>query len=183
MQYVAFLRGINVGGNKKVPMAELRELCVSLGFTDVKTLLNSGNIVFECTGTTEQQLVSKIEDAIKRTFGFESKVIVRSMSHIGAIVEEDPFRETAIDSDTRLYVTFLRTSSENQLELPFQSDNGDFRILCGADREVFTLLNVKTARSVDAMKFIEQQYGKDVTTRNWNTILRIDSLSKQRTSA
>lgn len=172
-RYVALLRGINVGGNKKVPMALLREMFSEMGLENPKTLLNSGNVVFESKEKNEAQLVEKLEQQIEKTFAFQVSVMVRAIEEIENIIHLDPFKKIEVDKDTRLYVTFLPKNPENELKLPYVSAEKDFQILQKNGREVFSVLKLKTAKSVDAMAFLEKEYGKNVTTRNWNTVKKI----------
>lgn len=90
--YVAFLRGINVGGNKMVKMEALRKAFESAGFDDVKTLLNSGNVLFETATTNTEALAQRIGEALKKTFGFEIGVIIRSVEEVRRLAHTDPFR-------------------------------------------------------------------------------------------
>jgi uncharacterized protein (DUF1697 family) len=173
VRYVALLRGINVGGHKKVPMVDLRKLYGSLGFEDVVTLLNSGNVVFTGGRETEKKLVQRIESAFRKRFGFESRTMVRTMSEIESLIALNPFKRVKVDKNIRLYVSFLREKARSPIKLPYRSPQQNFRILKKTDREVFSVLDVKTARSVDAMAFVEETYGNDLTTRNWNTVQKI----------
>lgn len=172
-KYVVFLRGINVGGHKKVPMAELKKMLACMGFENIKTLLNSGNVVFETQKTDERELVKKISVELEKTFGFKIQTMVRSMEKIQQLIELDPFKEIQIDKDARLYATFLPEKIKSSLSLPYISSEKGFRILEKTDREVFSVLNLNELGSVAAMAIIEKEYGKDVTTRNWNTVKKI----------
>jgi uncharacterized protein (DUF1697 family) len=174
MRYALFLRGINVGGAKKVPMAELRAMFESLGFENVKTLQNAGNAVFE-TKTSRAGLIPLIEKTFTATFGFESQIKLRTFAQIEQMIALDPFKTIKTGKDVRLYVTFLRGKSKSRLPLPHTSETG-IQILRKTDSEVFTALNLKTAHTLEAMAMIEKEFGKDVTTRNWNTILKIAAL-------
>lgn len=176
MQYVVFFRGINVGGHKKAPMADLKKMFSKMGFENIKTLLNSGNAVFKTQKTKPENLIGNIEENFQKTFGFESKIMLRTMEEIKALVDLKPFENIQVDKDTRLYVSFLPKATESNLELPYSSPNDDFKIIQKTEKEVFSYLNVKTARSVDAMAFLEKEYGKDITTRNWSTVLKIVNL-------
>jgi len=157
---VALLRGINVGGNKKVPMALLRQMLSEMGFESPKTLLNSGNVVFETNEKDETQLVEKLEKQIEKTFGFHVNVMVRTMEEIKNLLKLDPFKKIPIEKDIRLYVTFLPKISQSQLKLPFISLEKDFQIIQKTSREVFSVLNLKTAKSVDSMAFWKKNSGK-----------------------
>jgi uncharacterized protein (DUF1697 family) len=176
MKFVVFFRGINVGGHKKAPMADLKAMFSKMGFENVKTLLNSGNVVFETDKIEEGDLIKKIDENFQKSFGFESKIMVRTMEQIQKLVDLKPFEEIDVDKDTRLYVSFLPEETDSSLKLPYTSPNGDFKILQKTNREVFSVLNLKNTRSVDAMAFLEKEYGKDITTRNWNTVMKIIKL-------
>lgn len=176
LKYAAFLRGINVGGRKKVPMAELKKLYESLGFENIKTILNSGNVVFEAPNKSEKTLVREIESAFQERFGFESKTMIRTMSAIQELVDMVPFKNVKIDKDIRLYVTFLREEPKSRLKLPCSPAKDSLLILKITDREVCSMLTIETSRSVDAMAFLEKEFGKNITTRNWNTIKKITEL-------
>src|SRR6476661_2184057 len=91
MQYISILRGINVSGQKKIVMAELRKLYESLGFTDVQTYIQSGNIVFQFKKETDVKLAHKIETAIEKQFGFEVPVIIRTKEELEHISSDNPF--------------------------------------------------------------------------------------------
>ncbi len=171
-QFVAFLRGINVGGNKIVSMTELRYLFESLGFEKVRTLLNSGNVIFEAGITGEVDLTKRIEEAFLKKFGFESKTMVRPLAEIEALLAAQPFKGVKVDKDTKLYVTFLQKSVKGTLMLPYGSRKGDFQILKRIDRAVFFLTR-KTFHTLDAMAYMEEHFGKEITTRNWNTIQKL----------
>jgi len=91
--YIALLRGINVGGHKKVPMAELRELLTKSGFKNVKTYIQSGNVVFQSSEVNKDELEVKIKTSILNHFGFEVSVLVRSREQLNTVFENCPFSE------------------------------------------------------------------------------------------
>jgi uncharacterized protein (DUF1697 family) len=175
VRYVLFLRGINVGGNKKVPMATLKKMLEQMGFENVKTLLNSGNVAFDGPKTAPDTLVAAIEKEFAKTFGFTSDCIIRTRDELVALRKADPFKGIKVDADTRLYVTFLGDrKKQHSLKLPWKSPDADYRILKAADGEVISMLRVnKNTRSVDAMAVLEEEFGKNVTTRNWNTVEKL----------
>lgn len=174
-KYVALLRGINVGGHKKVPMADLRELYASLGFEEVRTLLNSGNVIFAGKKIAEKQLVKKIETTFQERFGFESRTMVRSEREITALVDSDPFKRIKAGKDTRLFVSFLRERPEGRVALPYTSPKKDFKVMRNDGREVFSVLLVPSMRAIDSMAWLDRTFGDDLTTRNWNTVQKIAS--------
>jgi uncharacterized protein (DUF1697 family) len=169
-RFVALLRGINVGGNKKVPMATLKKTAEKLGFTDVKTLLASGNLIFT-TSTSEKTLRALLEKTLAATFKFPIPVIIRSATDIETLIAADPFKGITVDENTRLYVTFLGTPPAKHPAIP--AING-FRVVRAKGSDVCSVLQLNPAhRTPEAMNGLEQAYGKDVTTRNWNTVLKL----------
>jgi uncharacterized protein (DUF1697 family) len=100
---VALLRGINLGAKRRVPMADLRALMDELGYTDVKTVLQSGNVIF--TGA-EKGARKTLEDALHERFGFEIDVVIRTMEQLQAAADHDPFAKVA-DDPRRYFVVFL----------------------------------------------------------------------------
>lgn len=173
IRYVALLRGINVGGNKKVSMGDLRAMIQLMSSTNVKTLLNSGNVVFDNLETNEKVMTKKLEDTFVHTFGFESKMVLRTIEEIHAIIKLNPFKTVKMNLNLRLYVTFLTEKSPSILKVPYISEKKDFQIIFRTDREVFSVATVEAARTTDIMSFLEKEFGKNVTTRNWNTVQKI----------
>ncbi len=172
--YVALLRGINVGGNKKVPMADLKKLLEKTGYKNVKTLLASGNVVFDSDEKSIAKLRQSLESLIARKFGFPVPVILRTRDDLKKIDASAPFKGIAVTPETRLYVTFLGNPHKSALNGPYKDPKFEFRITRVTSGEVFSVLIVNGDRgTVDAMGFIEKEFGKDVTTRNWNTVQKL----------
>ncbi len=164
MRYVAFLRGINVGGNKKVPMADLKVCLEKAGFENVKTLLNSGNVAFNAEKVTE----GEIEELIGQSFGFSVGVLIRPQDSLKQLVEMDPFKN--IKNAKALYVTFLR-------DKPIDHSPGEFKLLKVEDDAAFWYVEDKDGRgTLDAMSWWDKQFGKNITTRNWNTVVKAANL-------
>ena len=115
---VALLRGINVGGHHKVPMAELKTILVNMGCNNVKTILNSGNVVFETKKKDIAGLERIIEMALTENFGFPIPVILIPHKQINELVNDDPFANVEIHKNIRLYVSFLKEPSTTTLKLP-----------------------------------------------------------------
>jgi len=172
--YVAFLRGINVGGHKSVPMPRLKKAFEALRFENVQTLLASGNVLFGGRKANPASLARKIEDKLRKAFHFEIGVIVRTIEKIRNLAAMEPFQGITVTPQTRLYVTFLSEKPKSSLQIPYQSADGNFRILRASSTEVCSVLKLSPDHStVDLMAVLEKEFGKKVTTRNWNTIARI----------
>src|SRR5687767_9415059 len=105
--FIALLRGINVGGRCKVPMAELRALCGGLGWSDVRTYIQSGNVVFEASGTASA-LEAKLEKALGEEFGFTPAVMVRSAAAWNALVQANPFPKESEKEPNRVLIGISR---------------------------------------------------------------------------
>jgi len=171
--YVAFLRGINVGGHHKVPMAALRTEMERMGFEKIITLLNSGNVIFTGTPKEENRLESDIALHLKKVFGFAIPVRVRNAGEILALTAANPFEGIEVTRDLRLYISFLKEVPENKLTLPWVSEDKSFRIVDIRGKEVCSVLDVSVTKTPKGMEMLEQFFGGDITTRNWKTINRI----------
>ncbi|HEX4645730.1 MAG TPA: DUF1697 domain-containing protein [Verrucomicrobiae bacterium] len=173
-KYIAFLRGINVGGNKPVKMEDLKKAFATLEFQNVKTLLTSGNVLFETAEPGENNLVKKAEEKLNQTFGHEIGVLARSLEEIQELVRLDPFKRVKVTPQTRLYVTFLSQKPKKPRKVPYESPGKDFRILRVSDREVCSVLTLSPNwGTTDLMAILEKEFGPKITTRNWNTIVKI----------
>jgi uncharacterized protein (DUF1697 family) len=173
-KYVAFLRGINVGGHHKVPMAELRKELQALKFQKVITLLNSGNIIFEADPADPGKLEQKISQHLEKVFGFPVPTIVRKAELIDALLDQDPFKDIEVTKDIRLYISFLREDVQTDMPFPWTSEDGAFKILEKTNRYILSVLDLSISKTPKAMEVLEKAFRKEnITTRNWNTIIRI----------
>lgn len=168
---IALLRGINVGGHHKVPMAELRKEMENLGFSNVVTLLNTGNIIFEAQETADFE--AKIEAHLQKVFGFPIPVLLRSFEEISAVAESNPFKGVEVTESIRLYVSFLKNEPKNKLSLPYHSKDESFRIIEIRGKTIFSVLDLSKGKTVKGMDDLEKNFGKEITTRNWNTIIKL----------
>lgn len=173
-EYVAFLRGINVGGHHKVPMKDLRAELSKINLKNIITLLNSGNVLFE---SNENNLENRISEHLKKAFGFPIPTLIRKYEEIIEMLNTDPFKEVMITRDIRLYVSFLKKEVENELTLPWKSTDASFQIIGKTDKSIFSVLDLSISKTPKAMDALEKFYGKEITTRNWNTIELIEKKS------
>ncbi|RMA58062.1 DUF1697 domain-containing protein [Ulvibacter antarcticus] len=172
-KYVAFLRGINVGGHHKVPMADLKKVLKNLGFENCITLLNSGNIIFEADEQPIKSLEQKLSSKLESHFGFAIPTITRTYNEINRTFVEAPFKNIEVTKDIRLYISFLKEDKKIELELPWISQDGSFKVLQNSNGNIISILDLSINKTPKAMEVLEKHYGKDITTRNWNTIVRI----------
>ncbi|MDQ3750797.1 MAG: DUF1697 domain-containing protein [Acidobacteriota bacterium] len=172
MKYVAFLRGINVGGKNKVKMETLREVFAALGFANVKTYINSGNVIFETSETDDNALAAEIEQAIQAEFSLNIKVMVRTISEIKGIIKNNPF-DGQFTNDKDLHVLFLDEElpkDKRQLLLSNNNENEQFAV---RNREIFCLLRVGVLDSLLGKDYIGKKLKTPATARNWRTVNKI----------
>ncbi len=173
-KYIAFLRGINVGGHHKVPMADLRSELEKLKCENVVTILNSGNMIFDAPAVDLDKLEKTIAVQLEKAFGFPIPTILRSAEMILELLDDDPFKGIEVTKDIRLYVSFLQKDVDSELQIPWTSDDGSYKILRKIDRTIISVLDVSVTKTPKAMEVVEKNFGGDITTRNWNTIKRIE---------
>lgn len=173
VKYVAFLRGINVGGHHKVPMVELRKEFEKMNFQNVVTLLNSGNIIFDGPQGDIAKLEVSISKHLEKGFGFPIPAILRTADKINALFSNNPFKYVPLTKDIRRYVSFLWKDIETDLRLPWTSHDNSYKIIHKNDKSILSVLDLSVSKTPKAMEAMEKYFGKDITTRNWNTIERI----------
>jgi uncharacterized protein (DUF1697 family) len=179
IKYAAFLRGINVGG-VTVKMDKLKKTFEAIGFANVKTLLASGNVLFAAPAASEGTLVKKIEKKLEAAFGREIGVLVRKIEDLQRLADADPFAGIKVTPQTRLYVTFLAEKPKSSLKIPYASPDKNFKIIRATASEVCSMLTLTPeSRTVDLMSVLEKEFGRKVTTRNWNTIEKILKTDKR----
>ena len=163
-RYVAFLRGVSPM-NAKMP--ELNRCFEACGFSEVRTLLSSGNVVFNARAATEAALQRKAEAAMAKHLGRAFYTIVRSTSDLQKILDADPYAAFRLPAEAKCVVTFLRELPANKLRLPIEVDGA--RILAVRAREIYTAY-LPTPRGPVFMALIEKNFGSDLTTRTWDTV-------------
>lgn len=167
--FVALLRGINVGGNKKISMQELKNLFEKLHCTEVKTILNSGNVIFK-SKESKQELKMKIEARIEKQFGFNVSTQVINFEQIQNARQQNPFKAIHPEKGIQWYVTFLDGPNKGE---KLSDKNQAFKVIDQMNDMLFTLVDTQQASSVDFMNLLDKTFGKQVTTRTWKTLERI----------
>jgi len=166
-RYAAFLRGIMP---TNCTMPDLKRAFEAAGFDDVKTLLSSGNVLFSTRASSENTIEKKAEAAMSKTLGREFLNIVRSVDFLRELLESDPWKTFRLKPGTKRVVTFLRKTPHPKPALPIEIQ--DTRILAMTDREAFTVYVPGATKGPVFMTLIEKTFGKDVTTRTWETIAK-----------
>ena len=169
--YIAFLRGINVGAHNRMKMTELRALFESLGYDDVETYIQSGNVVFEASESDEKALREDIHDAIEDVFGYDISVMIRTGTELQDVVTGQPFDVSAEDG-IKHYVTFLHVEpTDEQVEALLDAQN-EAESFVVSGREVYSELDkdaLGDGRFTDAGKVL----GMEATRRNWDVVTAV----------
>lgn len=172
---IALLRGINVGKAKRVAMAELREVIQGLGFENVRTLLNSGNVVFDSPRGIGSLGAGAIRDAIANRTGVRAEVKVLSAADLGRIVGENPFADR-IEHPSRFLVAFPSTPADlAKITILEQADHAPELFAVGS-LAAYLGCAPGILESILLEKF-SRLIGTAVTTRNWSTVLKLHSMS------
>ena len=168
--YVALLRGINVGGNNRLPMADLTALLTSLGYTNVRTYLQSGNAIFEAEGTT-QAIEASIEAGLLERFGLKIRVMVRTKDDLERIFAANPFKDEIIEADRTLFVSFLFTPLDAAQLKALEALSNPEELIAPRKNEVYTLLvRAHFPKSHMSANTLGKKLKVDSTARNWNTL-------------
>jgi uncharacterized protein (DUF1697 family) len=173
IRYVALFRGINVGGNKKIAMADLRTLLSSLGYADVATYINSGNAVFTSQRDDPDALAREIEDRIAGELGMRVTVLVRTREDLAAVVERNPFADTATSPTSLHHILFLsaQPDAERLSEMqPYQFSPDEFVV---GDRIIYLRLPNGVAGATLTYDFWERRFGLRATSRTLNTVTKL----------
>jgi uncharacterized protein (DUF1697 family) len=166
-RYAALLRGVSPMNAK---MSELQKAFEAAGFTDVKTVLSSGNVVFSASAASEVSLQRQAEVAMMKRLGHGFLTIVRRVDHLREMLASDPYQGLRLKPGTKRIVTFLRDRPISKLALPIELEGA--RILSMNGGEVFSAY-VPNPRGPVFMTLIEKTFGKGQTTRTWETVAKI----------
>lgn len=176
--YIALLRGVNVSGHKKINMAELRELLKTFDFQDVKTYIQSGNVIFKSKEASILQLETTIKDGIAENFGFVVPVFVKTCDEIAAIIRESPFKKQEDLEANRIYYTLLQTEpSKNFLTSLRQEDYPNELFSIRSNCVYLNCLN-GAGKAKLTNNTIERKLKVEATTRNHKTMLKLLELSQ-----
>jgi uncharacterized protein (DUF1697 family) len=175
-RHIALLRGINVGGHKKVPMADLRAALADAGFEDVKTYVQSGNVALTAKERSPAKVGRKVEQAIEDAFGFDVAVVVRSREEIAALVEDDPLGDVATNPTYRVVVFLAEKLDPKRVA---DVDPAAFAPEAFALRDYETVMWAQDGqRDSKLVKTLsEKRTGVVGTARNWKTVLKLLDLA------
>ena len=173
-KFVAFLRGINVGKAKRVAMADLRGLLAELGYTDIATLLNSGNVIFRSTGRSPTRHAENIAAAILERLKIEVPVIVKSANELLAVIRENDLAERAINHSQLLVIFAQSNAALSRLGTVESLVVPPEQFLAGKQAAyLHCATGILESKAAEALL---GKLGKLVTTRNWATVLKLQAL-------
>jgi len=168
-RYVAFLRGVSPM-NAKMPA--LKSCFETAGFSEVRTLLSSGNVVFNSRSSSTEALERRAEKAMQSELSHSFSTIVRSADYLRAFLESDPFAEFSLPPSAKRVVTFLRSAGEPKLKLPIERDGASILKLTGC--EVLSIY-VPGPKGPVFMSLLERTFGTNITTRTLETVRKCAS--------
>jgi uncharacterized protein (DUF1697 family) len=176
--YISILRGINVGGNRSIKMDALRRLYEDLGFINVRTFIQSGNVIFQYDQAESRDLENDISDKIKTVFSFDVPVVVKTKKDLAAIFRNNPFIHTHAKETDKLHITLFS-------DQPKLSDIGNINVSIGNDEFVFWDSNMYLfcpdgyGKTRLPNQFLEQKLKVTATTRNWKTFTELIKISNE----
>jgi uncharacterized protein (DUF1697 family) len=176
MRYAALLRGINVGGNKKIPMAALRELMQGLGYADVVTHLQSGNAVFSSRGQPPHTIAGGIAGRIADDFGMDVKVVIRTGRELADVVSRSPLPDGP-ENPSRFFVAFLSGAPAPEAASAMESMSFDPDRIWISGNEAFLWCPAGAADTKLTNNLVEKRLAVTATSRNWNTVLKLAELT------
>jgi len=177
MKYISILRGINVSGQKKIKMADLKSLYENEGFEDVVTYIQSGNVLFDSENKTVEEIKSRIECAIREKYGFDVPIDIRTKEEYQEIINSCPYEEAKLEeNETKVLVSFLsrNPSGDKKKQLEAIAKNPERLKIDG--RVVYLYCPNGYGKSKLSNTFIESKLGLVSTTRNWKTVRKLVEL-------
>jgi uncharacterized protein (DUF1697 family) len=174
-RFVALLRGINVGGNKKVPMAEVRSVAEELGYSEVATYIQSGNLVFTSAGSAAKHEAA-LERALAKHFGFEVETLVRDARTWSALLEANPLVELAEKDPAHLLVGLAKAALRKEAVSELRQRAQGAERVEAAGGALWFHYAAGIARSKLTPALLDRCAGSTVTARNWRTVLELERM-------
>lgn len=175
-QFIALLRGVNVGGHNKVPMAALRELCAGLGWNDVQTYIQSGNVVFSA-GKKPASLESDLERAIDSEFGVSTSVVVRTADDWVGYVEDNPFGAASRKTPNLVMLALSKKPPRRGAVAELRERAAHQEKIDRIGANLWIYYPNGSARSKLTPSLLDRIAGSPVTTRNWRTVLKLNEMT------
>ncbi len=176
--YVSLLRGVNVAGQRKVGMDELRELFQSMGFMNVRSYIQSGNVIFEHSNIRTSSLEAQIEDRLRRNFHSDIAVLVRTRAQLENVVRNNPY---SFKDESRVHITFLRDNVANFPTGEVRKSSDHQEDFSHSGREVYLFLPNDQGRTKLSNSFFEKALKVTATTRNLRTTKALCDMASRKT--
>jgi uncharacterized protein (DUF1697 family) len=176
-KYISLLRGINVTGKNMIKMAEMVKLYESMGFKNIKTYLQSGNVIFDTSSNDAQKMIKKIEKGIETNFGFQVKVIILSPDELKQVIKKNPFLKRKGIDKNHLYVSFLSEAPDSELLKNLsinKNPSEEFQII---EKAVYLCLPEGYGRTKLQAGIFEKKLNVTATARNWKTVNALNDLT------
>ena len=170
--FVALLRGVGPS-NPNMRNENLRRVFEGLGFLNVRTVISSGNVLFEAKSSNIKELELLIERTLSEQLDFRSTTIIRSKEQWADLFNSNPFGDIRDTPKSRLNVTFLKNKPETDLEFPYHEESGGFVVLGIFDGAICSIVDLERSKTPHLMSWLEKEFGKEITTRTWKTVGRI----------
>ena len=172
--YIALLKGINVGGHKKVPMAELREMLSKSGFENVRTYIQSGNVILQSSEKSNQKIEKTVKEAITNYFGFEVSVLVKTRQDLQRIFNNSPFLED--EKKASYFIMLHNTPGKELVKIASEKiyEGEAYQII---EDCIYYYSAKGFGQSKFDAKFFERKLNTFATARNYNTMVKLLSLS------
>lgn len=178
--FISMLRGINVSGQNKIRMAELKSLYESLGLVNVETYVQSGNVIFDTSAQDASRLTALIEAQIKRSFGYTVSVFIRDRNDFQRILRHNPFLSGRNEDPAKLHVTFLYGSPSKSKLNGLIAPSGEADEFFVGEKEIFLFCPNGYGRTKLSNTFFERKLNVPATTRNWNTVNALYQIANKR---
>jgi len=178
--YLALLRGINVSGQKLLKMEDLRKLMEDTGFGNVKTYIQSGNIIFDSNEIPMDKVAEKIKNSILEKYGFDVSILILTSNDLAKAIKSNPFTKEKDVNLKQVYVTYLSDKAKevNLEKLDLASFAPDETVLI--DKAIYIKFSDSASNSRLSNNLIERKLQVTATTRNWNTTLKLMELLNER---
>jgi len=171
-KYIAFLRGIGPG-NPSMHNDKLRAVFEEIGLGNVRSVIASGNIIFESNRTDVPTIESEIEQALFSRLGFSTTAIVRNEAQLQRLITANPFKGKTHGPTSYLLVTFTKKPTKPNFKLPYQPPDKPYSLIQMVDDTLFSVTDNTLIKTPDLMSWLEKQLGKAISSRTWNTIIKI----------
>lgn len=172
MRHVALLRAVNLGPHNKLPMKDLAAFFEAAGASEVRTLINSGNVVFTAPATKIAAIDEKVRRAISRTFGFEAPIVFRTADEMARVVRANPF-----DSDEFVHVTFLADAPKKKNVALLEAKRHSSEQVVARGRDLYLRLPDGVGHTKLVASFVDKTLETVGTTRNFRTVRKLADLA------